>query len=147
MKVCYFNVGNKVSICADRGNTLRRGNEFAENRRGEPRKVDKSNGIEIQINAALNDAYRIPRPWKGRKRERKDPVTSRWKECRKETTDDVRGIQVNRFCIESSTNHLETPFNRHWFDTWNFICGSNGFLLASEPRKKVFFLNWFTTIS
>lgn len=36
-------------------------NAFKENRRSEPRKVDKSNGIEIQINAALNDAYRISR--------------------------------------------------------------------------------------
>jgi hypothetical protein len=30
----------------------------------DPRKVDKSNGIEIQINTTFNDAYRIPWPWK-----------------------------------------------------------------------------------
>lgn len=53
---------NEVSICAGRANMFQRGNEFEENHRGGSCKVDKSNGIEIQINAALNDAYRISRP-------------------------------------------------------------------------------------
>lgn len=52
---------NEVSICAGRANMFG-GNEFEENHRGRSCKVDKSNGIEIQINAALNDAYRISRP-------------------------------------------------------------------------------------
>lgn len=64
---------NEVSICAGRANMFQRGNEFEENHRGGSCKVGKSNGIEIQINAALNDAYRISRPWKERKCERKDP--------------------------------------------------------------------------
>lgn len=59
---------------------LRRANTLEKNRRIEPCKVGKSNGIEIQINATLNDAYRISQPWKGRKRERKGSVMN----CRKE---------------------------------------------------------------
>lgn len=98
-------------------NRFGEGNEFKENRRGDPRKVDKSNGIEIQINAALNDAYRIPRPWKGRKRERKDPVRSRRKECRKEmTTDDVFAVFESIDFASSRQSTVLRSFNRHWFD-------------------------------
>lgn len=40
------------------------------NRTVDPRKVDKSNDIEIQINATFNDAYRILRLWKERETQR-----------------------------------------------------------------------------
>lgn len=40
---------------------IRSGERTRLKRTAEPCKVDKSNGIEIQINAALNDAYRISR--------------------------------------------------------------------------------------
>lgn len=85
-----------------------------ENRRVEPCKVDKSNGIEIQINAAFNDAYRISRLWKGRKREGKDPIMSRGGEGKgegnvgkneKETMDDVRRIWSD------STPCYQSPWN------------------------------------
>lgn len=58
----FFFRGNKVSICEDCDNALLRRDVLEENRTIDSREVHKSNDIEIQINAAFNDAYRIPRP-------------------------------------------------------------------------------------
>lgn len=73
-------------------------------------KVDKSNGVEIQINAALNDAHRIPQ--KGRERGRKDLVTNRRKERVDEEDDshDVQRSSPSRSIASSATLKL---FRRH----------------------------------
>lgn len=85
-------------------------NTLEENRRVEPCKVDKSNGIEIQINAAFNDAYRISRLWKGRKREGKDPIMSRGGRV-SERTKKRRWTTFAEFDSIDSTLCYQSPWN------------------------------------
>lgn len=125
---------NKVPICASCGNTLRRANTLEKNHRVEPRKVDKSNGIEIQISGALNDAYRISRPWKGRKCGGKDSVMSCRKEYRKEREGDDRWCSQNltQSILRRVVKHFEIflqTLTRCWC---NFICD----ILSDWDRQK-----------
>lgn len=119
-------------------NTLQRANTLEENRRVEPCKVDKSNGIEIQINAALNDAYRISLPWKERKCEGKDPVMSRRRSVgknAKKTMDNVCRIWSGRFYVMLSSILKFFLQTLTWY--WgNFVCD-----ISLETIKKFDWLN------
>lgn len=113
-----------------------------ENRRVEPCKVDKSNGIEIQISGALNDAYRISWPWKGRKCEGKDSVMSCRKEYWKEREGDDRWCSQNltQSILRRVVKHFEIflqTLTRCWC---NFICDISSRL---GPIEKFGRLNYY----